>query len=64
MKPRDESTTAVVQWLRSSGIDDVEDAGEWVNFRTTVAKAQSLLNADFGIYSQDGADGEALRTLG
>ena len=64
MKPRDESTNAVVQWLRSSGIADVEDAGEWVNFKTTVAKAESLLNANFGIYSQDGTEGVALRTLG
>lgn len=64
MKPRDESTSAVVQWLRSAGIADVEDAGEWVNFKTTVAKAESLLDADFGIYSQDGTEGQALRTLG
>ena len=64
MKPRDESTSAVIQWLRSSGIADVEDAGEWVNFKTTVAKAASLLDADFGIYSQDGTEGQALRTLG
>ncbi|KAK7942957.1 tripeptidyl-peptidase 1 [Apiospora aurea] len=42
-KPREESTDAVLTWLQLSGIpaSDVENTGEWVNFRTTVGKAQS-----------------------
>ncbi|KAK8084856.1 hypothetical protein PG997_006127 [Apiospora hydei] len=64
-KPREESTDAVLTWLQSSGIpaSDVEDAGEWVNFRTTVGKAQSLLNTTFALYNHIGTDIKVLRTL-
>lgn len=65
MKPREESTNAVLSWLQSSGVpvSDIEDAGEWVNFETTVGKAQDLLNATFAIYKHVEAGTEALRTL-
>ncbi|KAK8069568.1 hypothetical protein PG994_006184 [Apiospora phragmitis] len=65
MKPRQQSTDAVLNWLQSSGVSvsDVEDAGEWINFRTTVGKAQSLLNTTFAIYNCVGTGIETLRTL-
>jgi tripeptidyl-peptidase-1 len=65
VKPRRESTNAVIAWLKTAGISesDIEDAGDWVNFRTTVAKAESLLNADFGVYNYAGTNDTRIRTL-
>ncbi|KAI0402567.1 subtilisin-like protein [Xylaria palmicola] len=65
VRPDEASTAAVLAWLRSAGVDgaDVEQDGEWVNFRTTVAKAADLLGADFGVYSHFGSSKESIRTL-
>ncbi|CAJ2502839.1 Uu.00g102330.m01.CDS01 [Anthostomella pinea] len=65
MKPTKESTAAVLNWLQASGIaqEDIEDDGEWINFKTTVFKAAKLLSADFGVYNHVGTDGERIRTL-
>ncbi|KAI1497096.1 peptidase-like protein [Biscogniauxia marginata] len=65
MKPREESTAAVLDWLRSSGIPqgDIEDKGEWINFKATVSKAESMLNTDFGVYNHVGTEAERIRTL-
>ncbi|KAK8116277.1 tripeptidyl-peptidase 1 [Apiospora sp. TS-2023a] len=65
MKPRQDSTAAVLSWLQSSGVpvSDIEDAGEWVNFKITVGKAQDLLNTTFAVYKHVEAGAEILRTL-
>ncbi|KAI1107157.1 subtilisin-like protein [Jackrogersella minutella] len=65
MKPREESTSAVLEWLRSSGIpsSDIEEDGEWVNFKTTVLRAANLLNTDFQVYSHAGTNAQRIRTL-
>ncbi|KAK7992015.1 hypothetical protein PG996_012972 [Apiospora saccharicola] len=65
MKPREDSTAAVLSWLQSSGVpvSDIEDAGEWVNFKITVGKAQDLLNTTFAGYKHVEAGAEILRTL-
>ncbi|KAJ8119779.1 hypothetical protein ONZ43_g3347 [Nemania bipapillata] len=65
VKPTDESTAAVLKWLRSAGIDeaDIEEDGEWVNFKATVAKASDLLDTEFGVYSHVGSVKESIRTL-
>ncbi|KAH8193647.1 hypothetical protein TruAng_012185 [Truncatella angustata] len=65
VKPHRESTDAVVSWLKSGGISnsEIEDAGDWINFRATVAQAENLLSADFGIYNYEGTDDTRIRTL-
>lgn len=65
MKPREESTAAVLEWLQNSGIPaaDVKNDGEWVNFQTTVLKAASLLDTDFQVYNHVGTDAQRIRTL-
>ncbi|KAH8670895.1 tripeptidyl-peptidase 1 [Xylariales sp. PMI_506] len=65
VQPSKESTDAVISWLESAGIasTDIEDAGDWVNFRTTVGKAGRLLEADFAVYRQNGTNSEKIRTL-
>jgi len=44
-------------------VSDIEDAGEWVNFKITVGKAQDLLNTTFAVYKHVEAGAEILRTL-
>ncbi|KAI1081156.1 subtilisin-like protein [Whalleya microplaca] len=65
MKPREESTAAVLGWLQSSGIasSEIENDGEWINFKTTVFKAADLLNTDFGVYNHVGTEARRTRTL-
>ncbi|KAI0870339.1 subtilisin-like protein [Hypoxylon argillaceum] len=65
VKPTDESTAAVLNWLREAGVDeaDMEEDGEWVNFKATVSKAADLLHAEFGVYSHVGSAKESIRTL-
>ncbi|RYC56851.1 hypothetical protein CHU98_g9360 [Xylaria longipes] len=63
VKPTEESTAAVLDWLHSAGIKDVEQDGEWINFKTTVSKASDLLDADFGVYNHVGTVKESIRTL-
>ncbi|KAI8630014.1 subtilisin-like protein [Xylariaceae sp. FL1651] len=65
VKPSEESTTTVLNWLRSAGIgeNDIEEDGEWVNFKTTVSKAADMLNTEFGVYSHVGSEKESIRTL-
>ncbi|KAI1380902.1 subtilisin-like protein [Hypoxylon crocopeplum] len=65
MKPRDESTASVLEWLQKSGIpsSNIENNGEWINFRTTVLKAASLLGTDFQVYNHVGTNAERIRTL-
>lgn len=65
MKPRDESTTAVLGWLEAAGIpsSSIENTGEWINVRTTAANAEELLNTTYSIYNHVGTRVERLRTL-
>lgn len=52
IKPGEESTNAVLGWLKSSGIasEDIVDDGEWINFVATVATAEELLDTTFKSY--------------
>ncbi|KAI3326418.1 subtilisin-like protein [Xylariaceae sp. AK1471] len=65
VKPTEESTAAVLNWLRAAGIneEDIEEDGEWVNFKATVAKASDLLSTEFGVYNHVGTVKESIRTL-
>lgn len=65
VKPLQGSTDVVLAWLNASGISnsDIEDAGDWINFKTTVAQAEKLLDADFGVYNYAGTDVAMIRTL-
>lgn len=65
LKPRDESTSAILNWLQSSGIpdSDIEDNGEWINFWVSVRKAEELLETDFHIYGNYVDKTRMIRTL-
>jgi tripeptidyl-peptidase-1 len=53
-KPALDASDKVVKWLKDSGVSTVSSDGFWVTFRTTVSKANELLNADFVEYHNDG----------
>lgn len=53
-RPAEESRTAVKAWLSEQGITEVEDRGFYVNFATTVEKANGLLNSSFSYYDVQG----------
>ncbi|KAI2638978.1 subtilisin-like protein [Hypomontagnella submonticulosa] len=65
MKPREETTTAVLEWLEASGIpaSNIEDDGEWINFKTTVLRATNMLNTEFQVYNHVGTESQRVRTL-
>jgi tripeptidyl-peptidase-1 len=52
MKPRAESSDAVLSWLEASGIDarDISNDGEWINFRAPVKRAEEMMGTTFKTY--------------
>jgi tripeptidyl-peptidase-1 len=65
LRPRESSTNAVLSWLKSSKVpdSDIEDDGEWINFYTTVANAEAMLDTEFGVYEYRDSDKHSIRTL-
>lgn len=66
IKPRDESTQAVLSWLEQSGVpeSDIENDGEWVNFYTSVATAEAMMDTEFYYFSKtSNAKAKKIRTL-
>ncbi len=55
IKPRAESTKAVLSWLEESGIDsnDIKNYGEWITFQAPVERAESMLRTTFRTYQND-----------
>lgn len=52
IKPRAESSGAVLSWLEESGIssEDIKDDGEWITFHAPVERAESMLGTTFKTY--------------
>jgi tripeptidyl-peptidase-1 len=52
IKPRAESSDAVMNWLQASGIDarDIANDGEWITFRAPVKRAEEMMGATFKTY--------------
>ncbi|KAE8448117.1 hypothetical protein EG329_009882 [Mollisiaceae sp. DMI_Dod_QoI] len=65
--PERKSTQAVLTWLSNCGVADadIEDNGEWINFRVSVAKAETMLGTKFHFYIQrsDKTRSKQIRTL-
>ncbi|KAH8433741.1 S53 family peptidase [Aspergillus melleus] len=61
--PRGESVSSVQEWLESAGITDYEQDADWINFQTTVEKANALLETKFLWYNNKEKDIKRLRTL-
>ncbi|ORY14941.1 tripeptidyl-peptidase-like protein [Clohesyomyces aquaticus] len=66
IKPRTESTDAVLKWLKVSGVpsEDVENDGEWINFVAPVSTAEKMMDTTFKTYqSLVREDVKKIRTL-
>lgn len=66
LMPSDDCTASVRRWLQSAGVSEYEQDADWINFRTTVDQANSLLDADFLWYTttdDNESDARILRTL-
>lgn len=50
LKPTSEASEAVNEWLKSAGITQVDDDGEWISFIATVEHAEELLDTQFAVY--------------
>ena len=53
-QPAEESRAAVKAWLLERGITDIDDRGFYINFATTVEKANGLLNSSFSYFDVQG----------
>lgn len=65
LRPSTEVSSAILSWLHSEGIPDkdIEDDGDWITFKVTVAEAESMLNTHFYYYHNKDADIRKIRTL-
>jgi|TARA_R110002003_G_scaffold20_2_gene1056 tripeptidyl-peptidase-1 len=52
IKPRAESSDAVLSWLKASGIEarDITNNGEWINFNAPVKRAEKMMATKFKKY--------------
>jgi tripeptidyl-peptidase-1 len=52
VRPHQDSTDAVLAWLRASGIgdEDVSTDGEFVNFMATIGQAEAMMDTTFETY--------------
>lgn len=67
IKPRVESTSAVLNWLGQSGIEarDIQNDGEWINFYAPVKRAEEMMDTTFKTYqSENRPDIRKIRSLG
>ncbi|CAO2653241.1 Nn.00g026520.m01.CDS01 [Neocucurbitaria sp. VM-36] len=55
IKPRAESTSAVLSWLESSGVEsrDIHNDGEWINFYAPVKRAEEMMGTSFKTYQSE-----------
>ncbi|KAH3908194.1 hypothetical protein HBI56_191470 [Parastagonospora nodorum] len=66
IKPRAESSDAVLSWLQASGIEsrDIANDGEWISFRAPVKRAEEMMGAKFSTYqSKTRRDVKKVRSL-
>jgi tripeptidyl-peptidase-1 len=66
IKPRAESSDAVLSWLQASGIEsrDIGNDGEWISFRAPVKRAEEMMGAKFSTYqSKTRRDVKKVRSL-
>ncbi|KAF2030683.1 subtilisin-like protein [Setomelanomma holmii] len=52
IKPRAESSDAVLSWLEASGIEsrDITNNGEWINFNAPIKRAEEMMGTKFKSY--------------
>lgn len=65
LRPSKRVSQAILGWLRSEGVhkNNIEDDGDWINFKITVAEAENILNTQFYYFHNKNAGIKRIRTL-
>jgi len=61
LKPRPESIKVVLDWLKTAGITQVQNDGDWINFRANVDQINHMLKTSLSVYRNGRT--EKIRTL-
>jgi len=67
VKPRSESTAAVLSWLEQSGVAarEITTDGEWINFLAPIKRAEEMMDTSFKVYrSEVRSHVKKIRSLG
>lgn len=64
LEPGSEATTAVLQWLETSGIRsaDISSNGDWIHFVAPISQVEALLDTKFHLYSNSYNSERKVRT--
>ena len=46
LKPSEEATEAILEWLESSGIQHISNDGDWISFVATTEQAESMMDTE------------------
>ncbi|EIN06455.1 subtilisin-like protein [Punctularia strigosozonata HHB-11173 SS5] len=65
VKPLDETSAAVAQWLSENGVSPkaITPSGDWLQFSVPVSKANEMLEADFSVFTHQATGSQSIRTL-
>ncbi|KAL9085329.1 MAG: hypothetical protein Q9165_007620 [Trypethelium subeluteriae] len=65
LRPDPIATRQIMDWLEFSGVSegDIVDDGEWINFLTNTSTAEKMMHTKFGIYRNEDAQVDKIRTL-
>lgn len=67
VKPRDESSGAVLSWLEESGIEnsEIDNKSDWIYFYASLSKAEYMMDTEFFYFTQDAdrTHSKKIRTL-
>ena len=65
LRPSTDATEAIVGWLNAEGVpaDDIQDAGDWINFWVPTMEAERILDTRFHYYESVTSGVERIRTL-
>jgi tripeptidyl-peptidase I len=65
LRPSQDVSEAILSWLGSEGIhkSQIEDDGDWINFKVTVGQAEAMLKTHFYYFHNKYANVKRIRTL-
>lgn len=65
MAPTSDTVSLVNEWLSSNDItaDTISPAGDWLQFSVPISKANSLLAANFQVFTHEDTGKQFIRTL-
>lgn len=63
LQPTEQTSNVAISWLQDNNITAIADDSDYVLFKTTVEKANKLLNTKFGWYKSEEFSQSVLRTL-